>query len=379
MQLFDLTLDMRKDPLIPPEIRVRVGEEGTQTVRATFICDGEPYSVPEDATVKLQVKRADGGLVRANATRISDSVYEAIIPSQAFTYHGVSKLAYFAMYEGESLVETSQGFRLIVLPGTTDELAVKYYDEQLNEMVEYIQDFGEEAEKHEAERVSNENTRIANEEARIEAENERASAESVRNELYQEILGKAAEGKLNGATFTPYWEGTTLHFRNDKDLPNPEPEDLKGEKGDTGERGPKGDRGPQGEPGISPDPLGYYDTPEELEQAHNTGNNGDIYLVGKDIYTWDQDKASWVSLGAFQGPKGDGVEKIDVSYCVTDGADPDEWQESAPTPNPGETYWVRIEFVVTSGETKTAVIPVHIPDTVSGMDEQTVNELFGGE
>lgn len=42
------------------------------------------------------------------------------------------------------------------------------------------------------------------------------------------------DGK-NGATFTPIMTGTVLSWENDKGLENPQPVDLKGEKGDKGD------------------------------------------------------------------------------------------------------------------------------------------------
>ena len=49
----------------------------------------------------------------------------------------------------------------------------------------------------------------------------------------------------DGATFTPSVSADgIISWTNDKDLPNPEPVNIKGEKGD------KGDRGEQGTPGV---------------------------------------------------------------------------------------------------------------------------------
>ncbi len=64
---------------------------------------------------------------------------------------------------------------------------------------------------------------------------------------WQDPTGVGGEGQ-NGATFTPSVspEGV-ISWTNDKDLPNPEPVNIKGEKGDKGD---KGDRGEQGEQGL---------------------------------------------------------------------------------------------------------------------------------
>ena len=65
----------------------------------------------------------------------------------------------------------------------------------------------------------------------------------------QGIPGTAA---AKGATFTPsVSEAGVISFTNDGGLPNPEPVNIKGPKGDDGE---KGEPGPQGTPGVKGDP-----------------------------------------------------------------------------------------------------------------------------
>ena len=67
----------------------------------------------------------------------------------------------------------------------------------------------------------------------------------------------------------------------------------------------KGDKG---------DPItwqGQYDTLEELQQAHPTGEDGDAYLVGSHLYWWDSDTSAWVDAGSIQGPEGPAGPKGD--------------------------------------------------------------------
>lgn len=54
----------------------------------------------------------------------------------------------------------------------------------------------------------------------------------------------------DGATFIPSVSADgIISWTNDKDLPNPEPVNIKGDKGDKGEKGDTGDTGPQGDQG----------------------------------------------------------------------------------------------------------------------------------
>ena len=105
------------------------------------------------------------------------------------------------------------------------------------------------------------------------------------------------------------------------DTGEPGPQGPQGPKGDTGETGPQGPKGatggegpqgPKGDPGTDGTSfviLARYDTLELLQQAHPTGSAGDAYAVGSaeenEIYLWDADQQSWVSVGPLQGPKGD--------------------------------------------------------------------------
>lgn len=74
---------------------------------------------------------------------------------------------------------------------------------------------------------------------------------------WQDPTGGGETGQ-NGATFTPSVspEGV-ISWTNDKNLPNPEPVSIKGDKGDQGEQGlqgVKGDKGDKGEKGDTGEP-----------------------------------------------------------------------------------------------------------------------------
>lgn len=62
---------------------------------------------------------------------------------------------------------------------------------------------------------------------------------------------------------------------------------------------------PQGKKGAGITILGSYATIEELTQAHPTGNVGDAYVVGLNLYTWSETEQGWKDLGQFRGEKGE--------------------------------------------------------------------------
>lgn len=77
---------------------------------------------------------------------------------------------------------------------------------------------------------------------------------------------------------------------------------------------PRGDVGPAGE-GVTI--LGSYDSFETLKAEHPTGNLGDSYLIGGNLYVWDTVGSDWKDVGTIQGPKGD---KGEPGTNGTDGA-----------------------------------------------------------
>jgi hypothetical protein len=114
----------------------------------------------------------------------------------------------------------------------------------------------------------------------------------------------------NGATFTPsVSEDGVLSWTNDKDLPNPEPVNIKGVKGDKGD---KGDRGLQGIQGIQG---------ERGEQGLK-GDKGDTGATGPAGPKGDTGDTGPQGI---QGPKGDKGDTGDTgpAYELT-GADKQE-------------------------------------------------------
>lgn len=59
-------------------------------------------------------------------------------------------------------------------------------------------------------------------------------------------------------------------------------------------------KGETGEPFTN----GYYNTYEDMVSEHPTGKEGESYLVGMDLYVWNQDESQWEDKGSIQGPAG---------------------------------------------------------------------------
>ena len=67
---------------------------------------------------------------------------------------------------------------------------------------------------------------------------------------------------------------------------------------------PKGDKGDKGDDGTGVTILGSYNSLEELQSAHPTGNPGDSYLINGDLYVWSETENVWKNVGTIQGPQG---------------------------------------------------------------------------
>ena len=90
--------------------------------------------------------------------------------------------------------------------------------------------------------------------AKFEAEGESFNScfEQLNSDFNAEFSeGGGGQGGKDGATFIPSVSADgIISWTNDKDLPNPEPVNIKGEKGEKGEQGERGLQGIQGERGA---------------------------------------------------------------------------------------------------------------------------------
>jgi len=77
-----------------------------------------------------------------------------------------------------------------------------------------------------------------------------------------------------------------------------------GPTGPQGPTGPTGVSGPTGPQGSGVSVLGSYATVELLEADNPTASIGDSYLVGTNLYIWNDLNSAWSNAGPFVGPTG---------------------------------------------------------------------------
>lgn len=125
--------------------------------------------------------------------------------------------------------------------------------------------------------------------------------------------------------------------------------------------------GSNGQDGTSVTILGSYDTLAELQTAHPTGNAGDAYIIGGNLYVWAIDDAEWENVGNIQGPAGaDGrsakniiltgdsqVFKVSKTNVVT----PSTIKVTAYTFNTTATNWT---YSTNGGQTFLSTVPTGV-------------------
>lgn len=105
--------------------------------------------------------------------------------------------------------------------------------------------------------------------------------------------------------------------------------------------------GKDGVDGTSVTIKGSYNTLAELQAAHPTGQDGDAYMVGTDLYVWNG--SAWENVGQIQGPQGPAGTSVTVSsiqYGVSNSASTTpSWSTTVPTSiDKGKWLWVKTNY-----------------------------------
>ena len=184
--------------------------------------------------------------------------------------------------------------------GATTEAPEEYEEwiDVANAKIQEISNLEQSISEAERNRSTNENERVTNEQNR---------------EVYINELKRAREnGDLNGGTFTPSVDADgNLSWTNNKELPNPKTQNI---------RGPQGPVGPQGEAFQI---KKTYPSIEAMQADFNNMQIGDYVMIANSVEIEDNAKLytktenAWVYITDFsgatgiQGPKGDqGIQGI---------------------------------------------------------------------
>lgn len=92
------------------------------------------------------------------------------------------------------------------------------------------------------------------------------------------------------------------------------------------DKGAKGDPGEKGDPGTGLNVIGSLPDVSDLPP---TGEPGDAYMVGRNLYMWDEVLGKWDDKGVFQGPAGEqGESAYQVAVKAGFEGTEEEWLAS---------------------------------------------------
>ena len=194
----DIELDVKKRTgAVPPCVTVRVGDTGSQTIRASLTNGGAVFE--PDGTARLDILKADGTWCRCVAS-LDGSVAECTLPSEALSSPGTARLAHFVIVDGDETAST-EGFTLRVLPNVDASDAgaeAKNYDDQLQSLYDKWLAFEQQSESDfedaQSDRQSAYEEAEGVREGKFETAEARRDASQAKNNADQAANNQAAQG-----------------------------------------------------------------------------------------------------------------------------------------------------------------------------------------
>jgi hypothetical protein len=130
---------------------------------------------------------------------------------------------------------------------------------------------------------------------------------------------------------TSFWSGTSWNISISQGPTGPQGlTGLTGATGQVGAIGPTGSTGPTGPIGAGLNILGSFNTYAALVAAYPTGNIGDAYLIGGDLWVWSG--TQWLNTGNILGPTGPTGPVSTVPSTVTGPTGPTGPQSTVTGP-----------------------------------------------
>lgn len=271
-------------------------------IAVALTANGQPYTVPSGAAVNVRLAKPDGTYVYNPAYGLSadsQTVYIAVTVQMTVCSGKISPVVEVVVDGGTAVTGF---FVLDIDPNPIPEDAIASTDEYKT-----IQQLA--AEVTVAAQIVTEN------EAAIQAIGENLTA--IRN------APTAAANAAASATLAESWAAGGTGTR-------------------PGENTNNAEYWAQQAQAVAQGQLGWYATPQELQSAHPSGQNGQWAIIGTTdtIWTWDSDTSAWVNSGA----------QVDLSNYYTKAQADSEfapYNHRSPTPVYGmanETYFGHVKL-----------------------------------
>lgn len=226
MATFDISLDVHKRTRpVPRTVTVRVGDVGTQTIRARLTDDGEACNA-DGKEARLDILKADGTWAKVTS-QVSGDTVTCTLDSKAVSSPGMCRLAHFVLTGGDGTAESTEGFALKILPnvdGSGQESSD--YDDRIEGLIAKWLKFEEEADASEKARSDAEATRKNAETERNIAEQSRKADETKRSTAERD---RVAAEKLRAATEENRTTSEATRESNESDRQSKEAERVKAE------------------------------------------------------------------------------------------------------------------------------------------------------
>lgn len=273
--------------------------------------DGEPWNVPKGFSVNIRMKKSDGNSVYNSAEEIRENIAVVQLSQQMCNVPGRQSFC-IEIINGEEVVHTiPAALKITVNPIPNGEI------ESLPEY-KTIQMLVEEAKA-------------------LFPDGGEPGQVLTKTEDGTEWADPQGGAGNNGATFTPSVSPDgVISWTNDKELPNPDPVNIKG---------PEGPQGPRGEDfhvdkiysSVAEMNAGYATDglPENSFVLINTGNvededNAKLYVKGPERYEYLTDLSGAAGIQGPEGPKGDTGEQGPTGPKGDTGPQGEPGQDGAP-------------------------------------------------
>lgn len=188
-----ITLDIDKKTVQQESITIRIGEKGSCRIVATITKDGAPYTLT-GKTARFECATTAKTMVTDAATTISGNTITYTLNDDIAVAQGVIKCAYFAIYQGNTVIETTDNMIIKVLANaeSQSEGIGKGYISEIDKMLALLESARSSYDAAETLRASAEGGRVSAETNRKTAEVGRTTAETGRvNAEKTRVLGES--------------------------------------------------------------------------------------------------------------------------------------------------------------------------------------------
>ncbi len=132
MATYEITLDLKKQTVVPQIVATRVGDIASCKIIAHLTDGGSFYTIPSSASVNLMIGDDTGFIHGQECISSSDLQGDTIVHTLSevvFATPGVFRTAYFRIDHSSGAIDSTESFVFIALPGVAEKLPPGYVSE----------------------------------------------------------------------------------------------------------------------------------------------------------------------------------------------------------------------------------------------------------